>query len=355
MGYGYTRSITIASAQCGASNSTAFPVLLTGTFAYLANTPTGNVENANGFDIIFTSDVAGTTLLNWEIESYDASTGAVNFWISIPTVSHTVDTVFYMFYGNAAISTFQGGSHGAAWNSAYSAVYHFNGTAPDCTDWTANANDLGNAGASAGTATTGQIDGGIAYNGTTQLSTRSGTTALPTGTNPRSVECWFKTGFSGGQNAFGYGDNGANGDRFSIFTAPVSGSNIGIEVENDLAYCSYTPDNAWHHIAVTLPSGQTTSGGVKIYLDGVLQTTTSQHNNTLNTSAARITSGAVPGLSGGVPFGYWTGAVDEGRISSVARTDDWYTTQYNNQKTGSTFLTISAANVNMAGSQVLMF
>jgi len=31
----------------------------------------------------------------------------VNFWVGIPTLSHTVDTVIYLFYGNPAVTVSQ--------------------------------------------------------------------------------------------------------------------------------------------------------------------------------------------------------------------------------------------------------
>jgi hypothetical protein len=49
----------------------------------------------------------------WEIENYNSTTGAATIWVRVPTLSHTADTVIYMFFGNSGISSFQGGSAGA--------------------------------------------------------------------------------------------------------------------------------------------------------------------------------------------------------------------------------------------------
>ena len=105
-GYSFNRAITISHAQVPNTDQTNFPLLVSGTYSYLATTAnSGNVTSANGYDIIFTSDAAGTNALAFEQESYNGTTGAVNFWIKIPTLSHTTDTVIYMFYGNSAVTT----------------------------------------------------------------------------------------------------------------------------------------------------------------------------------------------------------------------------------------------------------
>src|SRR5258706_14400600 len=108
MSYTFRNSITIDHTKCGSSDSTNFPMLFSGTYTYLKTVGNGgNVTNVNGYDIIFTSDIAGTTLLDFELVNYSASTGTVEFWVRIPTLSHTTDTVIYLFYGNSSITTYQ--------------------------------------------------------------------------------------------------------------------------------------------------------------------------------------------------------------------------------------------------------
>jgi uncharacterized protein YxeA len=50
--FSYYRSITVNSAQVP-STQTNFPMLVSGTYSYLAQTPTGKVQNANGYDVGF--------------------------------------------------------------------------------------------------------------------------------------------------------------------------------------------------------------------------------------------------------------------------------------------------------------
>src|ERR1700722_7085448 len=81
-GYGYRRTITIDHTKVSNTDQITFPVLISGTYSYLATTGNGgNVTSSNGYDIIFTSDAAGINTLPFEQESYSATTGAVNYWV----------------------------------------------------------------------------------------------------------------------------------------------------------------------------------------------------------------------------------------------------------------------------------
>jgi hypothetical protein len=87
--------------------------------AIVATSPTRTATH-----IIFTSDASGTSILPFERETYNASTGAVNFWVNVPTVSHLSDTVSYMFYGKSSVTTDQSNKIGV-WDSSFKGVWHF--------------------------------------------------------------------------------------------------------------------------------------------------------------------------------------------------------------------------------------
>ncbi|HYA64930.1 MAG TPA: DUF2341 domain-containing protein, partial [Candidatus Sulfotelmatobacter sp.] len=117
--YTYWRAITIDHTKVPNSDQVNFPVLISGTYPYLASTANGgNVTNANGYDIVFTSDASGNSPLAYEQESYNAATGAVNFWVRVPALSHTSDTVIYLFYGNSLVTTDQSNASGT-WDSNF--------------------------------------------------------------------------------------------------------------------------------------------------------------------------------------------------------------------------------------------
>ena len=101
----------------------------------------GNVTSSNGYDIIFTSDAAGTDILPFEQESYNPTTGAVNYWVQIPMVRHTTDTMFYMFYGNSAVKSDLSNKTGV-WDSNYVGVWHLpNGSGLSPNESTTNENN----------------------------------------------------------------------------------------------------------------------------------------------------------------------------------------------------------------------
>jgi len=130
--YSYRRAIVIDHTKVPNTDQVNFPVLITGTYSYLATVANGgHVQNANGYDIVFSSDCAGLQQLDHEIGSYNATTGAVSFWVLVPLVSHTVDTVFYMSYGNSAITTSQ--------ENRPPVDAALNPNTPHSADWTATA------------------------------------------------------------------------------------------------------------------------------------------------------------------------------------------------------------------------
>jgi hypothetical protein len=92
-GYSYQRTLTIDYNKVPNTDQTNFPLLISGTYSYLATAANGgNVQNANGYDVIFTSDSGCTTKLDHEVETYIATTGSVNYWVKVPTVSHSSDS-----------------------------------------------------------------------------------------------------------------------------------------------------------------------------------------------------------------------------------------------------------------------
>jgi hypothetical protein len=85
MSMSYARAITIDHRQVPNTDQTNFPVLISETFPYLATVANGgHVQNANGYDIVFTSDAAGQVQLPYESDNYNPVTGTAGFWVLIP-------------------------------------------------------------------------------------------------------------------------------------------------------------------------------------------------------------------------------------------------------------------------------
>lgn len=131
---GWTRRAPIdISATITSADLTDFPVLIqAGSLPDEAVTTGGpNAALPDGGDLRFTSDLAGTNLLDHEIVNFTQDAVPANataeIWVKVPTVSGTVTTTIYAWYGKAG-ETAPG--LGALW-SAYDHVYHFEGNAND--------------------------------------------------------------------------------------------------------------------------------------------------------------------------------------------------------------------------------
>ncbi len=137
----YARTLTLSHTLVPNTDQANFPFLFSGTYGFLATTANGGgVQNANGYDIVFATDSAGANKLNFEREYYNPATGQVIYWIQIPTLSHTSDTVIYLLYGNSSV-TDQSNQSGT-WTSNYKAVWHLDESAGTTLyDSSANANN----------------------------------------------------------------------------------------------------------------------------------------------------------------------------------------------------------------------
>ena len=105
LSYKYERNITIDYTRVsGGSDLFNFPVLfsLTGQ-NFLRNLPTGQITNANGFDIIFTDD--NYNKLDHQIEYYNGTNGDLIAWIRIPVLSSSSNTVIKILYGNPQVTS----------------------------------------------------------------------------------------------------------------------------------------------------------------------------------------------------------------------------------------------------------
>ena len=171
MAFSYYRSIVIDHTQCGSSNSSAFPVLVSLSDTTLKSVGNGgHVQNSNGYDIQFFADSGLTTRIAAERESYNASSGSYIGWVPVGTLSASSDLTIYIAYGDASIIADPNSAlyFGTAyvWNSHYKAVYHFNeGTGTSLGDSTGNL-PLTMVNNPSPTWVTGKVSGGLNTMGT---------------------------------------------------------------------------------------------------------------------------------------------------------------------------------------------
>lgn len=322
LAYSFSRSITVDHTLVPNTDQSSFPMLVSGTYSYLATVANGGlVQNASGFDVgFYTSATCASGKLNWETEKYVASTGEVDYWVNIATLSHTTDTVIYLCYDDGTISSDQS-NHTAVWNSNFAGVYHFpNGTSLTTNDSTSNA--LNGTPTNTPTATTGQIDGAMNVVSASNQYSDLGTTFDPSAV---TYTAWVNgTSFPNSYNAVIAHVQSTNDYSFLLVK---STGKLNAEVKTtsgDLAYdgtgINTLSTGTWYFIALTYDN----VNGLKGYFNGTLDGSKSPSGNLSTGFAASTLIGKYP--SGTFNF---NGAIDETRMSNVARSADWIATEYN--------------------------
>ncbi len=335
MAYTYHRSITVDHTKLGASSLTNYPMLVhlnDATFKTVANG--GHVENASAFDVGFFTDAAATTPVYWEILSYDGSTGEIWAFANIPSVSHTVDTVFYVCYGDAGISTFQS-SVSSVWSGFYR-VMHLNEASHPYHDVTARADN------STGTADPTQVAGlfNLAQSFVAASNQVINVTQTGTGFN-QTMSAWFKSSTTSGQ-AFSFDDRGngsSNGGILFVFNnqAGYFRNNVG-PIVSSTGIC----DGNWHYLVATSDTFFSTE--IRLYVDGVSVSSFGSVGNP-EASGNAFLGAVTPGNTA-----YNTCVTQELRQISSRLSADIILTDYNNQSSPDTFITVGAENGNPFGS-----
>lgn len=334
-------TFTIDHTQCGTADSTSFPVTVRETRAALKSTGNGgNVTNANGYDIVFCSDSGLTTLLDFEVESWNPATGAIVAHVRIPTLSHTSDTTFYLGYGKASITTDQSNRTGV-WDSHYGAVYHFTsgaGAYPAITrqDSTANANTLGNGATFVETAA-GQIGDELNVTNNTHILNAADAASLKP-TTALTIECWGRPGNLTDYRTFVNKGTRDTVRNYCLVTEITTGKAM-FQLTQGGSFLTAIGTTSLTTTTDAWVVGTYDGSNIRLWVNGVNEATTAV-TGAVDTSTDELHIGFIewPSLSPRLPL---LGYVDEVRLSNVARSSSWITAQYNNQKTSSTFYTVT--------------
>lgn len=340
MPYSYTLPLTIDHTKV-AGELTHFPVLISATIATLKTAANGgHVQNSSGYDIQFFADSALFNPLTYEVESWDATTGAIVAWVRIPALSALADTVIYLAYGDSSITTSRANASGV-W-AGYRAVYHFGSASSlSLADSTGNANTLSNH--STAIASTGKVGGAVSLNGTTQYLTATSAASLNFGAEDLSYSLWLKSSGSSlsttavlvskrSSGDIGYHSRiGSSSDSNPDKAISFLGDSGGLTEDQD--FSTDVVDTQWHHLVF-----QRSGTLVKIFVDGVqVVSATTTRTGSLSNSQD-LTIGRFP--TSGIQF--WPGQLDEVRIYAGAISASWIATEYANQNSPSTFVTVGS-------------
>jgi len=332
-GWEYRKMITVNHSMV-AGDLENFPVVLE-----LTDSDLRDKAQDDGDDILFMNGAGVATRLYHEIEEFDSSTGRLITWVNISSLSPTVDTSFYLYYGNMGSSTQQ--CPEKVWDSDFMLVQHFNERTGALFDSTGYSND----GIPYGGVTQdalGKIGNADGFDGSNDYIECENSASL----NPStyiSLEAWYKpVSFYGSGNDpiidKGYYEDhnlyyqyhlGVCGDSY-----PTAQSQFSFYIANSAIQSVRTGNNfwitnVWYHIVGTY-DGST----MRLYVNGVLI----DSENVVSAMAdfgKDLRIGRFTNRNNCLP-----GTIDEVRISSSARSAAWILTEYINQEDPSEFVEV---------------
>jgi hypothetical protein len=337
--FAYRQKITVDNTKVGA-NLTDFPIYVN-TDDLAAGFYTHAQSDCDDVRITKSDE---TTEVAREIVFCDGADGEIHFKAA-GTLSGSVDTDYYIYYGNAGASDYATSATYGAENvwSDYVAVWHNqedpSGSAPQVLDSTANNQDFTSGGSmTSGDSIAGKIGKALDFDGSDDYLTTADTSGLDLAGTSYTYSAWFNstnatpspivskltccsasssgwavvfTDASGGLRMLGY-----NSTAVTVATTTATGFD----------------DGAWHIFHAT----QDGSTRADLYVDGGADGA----DTSVNTLAAGtyVVNQATRGNTG-------TNTdvdVDEFRVRASLLSSTWITTEYNNQNSSSTFYTAAA-------------
>jgi hypothetical protein len=329
-GWSYRKKITINHSQVE-GDLEGFPVLVS-----LIDSDLAAKAQDDGDDILFMDGSGIAEKIYHEIEFFDSSSGEFVAWVNVHSVSSSVDTSFYMYYGNSVCDDQQFSER--VWDQGYCGVWHLD----DFRDSTLN----GNHGTNHGTDDCSGIVGGakdFVEGNKDYVSLGDMPEPASNSISTATFELWFnpeESDISG--NIISKLDTSYEPDRKSYNLNLIGTGQIrfsaqsGTWVPGDDIIRFTTDDNLitndiWQHICIVV---DLSSRRGDIYYNGELQDSyeiilgnppTHFYDVTLDDLFGRYTP-----ESGQQKF--IDGSMDEVRISKICRSEEWISTQYNNQK-----------------------
>ncbi len=290
-----------------------FPVLVVLNSSNIDYSQTQN----NGEDIRF-HDADGTTELAYEIEKWD-ETGNSYVWVQVPTIDASSSTDhIWLYYGNSLATDGQNASN--VWNNNYESVMHLNDG--NYLDSTENGND----GIPSGSPS--HFSGGQIGNAREFLNASAQYVTVPTAgwsANEGTVEGWAYPFTTSPGNRYVFSHRMGNTNT-RIYLLTRNGIEFWIGIGDCLmgGVCGNGNTGSslslftWQHLVMTWDSGT-----FNVYRNGTKIVSSAPYDD--SSMSIDITASVGQYTGGGE---YWNGAIDEIRMSSIARSPDWIAAQY---------------------------
>ncbi len=321
--FDYRKLITINHSQVDAT-LTNFPVLVYRN----ADGDLSSHAQADGDDIAFVLYSDNSTKLNHEIENY--SNGTLWTWVNVTSLSSSIDTKIWMYYGNATCSS-QENAEGT-WNSDYNAVYHMNDIASNdkIEDSTNNSYDSIETKGTPDYEQTGKVSTAVYYSN--KESHEIPDAVLAENPTEFTVSCWinFQSFEKNKQTLIALLENTyvkllTEDIEEDIYKAVLHVKNGG----DEKAFGTITLNtDTWYYLVGTYDGEEIT-----IYTNG------SDAQSITCTSIKHEGKGNFVGAKYDEKDNAY-GDIDEVRISRIERGADWIFTCFVNQNDPSSFLTV---------------
>ena len=322
----YHKIITINQTMVNQSIGTGiYPMLVSTT-----DTDLRDHAQADGDDIVFfASD--NTTLLSYEQEFWNSTTGELVEWVGVTDITNV--SYIVMYYNNSTIANSENIT--GVWDSNFKLVQHLNETPAGTTyDSTSNNNDGTTVNMTSADQVSGQVDGSLDLDGDDHIS-------LTSQAIDNNVAFTISTWMNGTDGDIAYGEGYDGNDNWALF--------LGIDGSPPYSARFYVKDNnvwkaltkgttqvndSYHYVTLS----QTNKSHRTIYIDGQPEettTTTYGDMSTLNTANIGVLERSAFGS-------YFVGGLDELRVSDTARSAAWIETEYNNTASPELFISIGA-------------
>ncbi|OGM91327.1 hypothetical protein A2755_02960 [Candidatus Wolfebacteria bacterium RIFCSPHIGHO2_01_FULL_48_22] len=282
-----------------------------------------------GSDIRFL-DSDNQTLLPYEIETQTNTETLA--WIKAPQIDHnsTADHI-WMYYGNSDAADAQ--QPAAVWNENYLGVWHMSqdpsATMEDSTD---NGMDALSGGAMAsGQQIDGVLGGSIDFDGVDDVLQTQNTSALDA-SHQITLETWVRLqNWPDDASVFMWRDNTAVGSKriFQLYQGFGGGGNIrwylrdAGDIDHILVSDEEISLGSWYQIAAVYDGD-----AMKFYINGSKDQNEVVESFAIQTGNVRLALGAASDENNG-GF-YANAALDESRISNIARSAEWIAFEYCN-------------------------
>jgi YVTN family beta-propeller protein len=255
---------------------------------------------SQGTDLRFT-DAGNTVVLSHEIETWNTN-GASRVWVRIPSL--VSNQIIRAFWQNS-----EAGAPGSAtvWDAGFRGVWHLSDTLNDSTT---NANNGVNTGS---VATNGIVSGGRFFGGSAFIDCGN-KASLNLTNNQLTLSAWIKPNAINGNAIISKSYAATHADPYYSWVLYTVSSGLHCRIDATSATKGTLSLGQWQHTAAVYNGSLVT-----LYINGQSAGSFAKSGNLLSTSrnvriGGRDTS----------PLGeYFTGAIDEVRISSVARSADW--------------------------------